>query len=49
MIKPNNNIDSEKLVKDMKKYTDKLYKNNKNWELNVMNLKNQVAIIHIST
>jgi putative ABC transport system permease protein len=42
MVKPNNNIDSEKLVKDMKKYTDKLYKNNKYWELDVRNLKNQV-------
>ena len=42
MVKPNNNIDSEKLVKDMKKYTDKLYKSNKYWELNVRNLKNQV-------
>ena len=41
MIKPNNNIDSEKLVKDMEKYTDKLYKNNKYWELQVMNLKSQ--------
>lgn len=42
MIKPNGNIDSEKLVKDIKKYTDKLYKSNKYWELNVRNLKNQV-------
>lgn len=42
MVKPNNNIDSEKLVKDMKKYADKLYKSNKYWELNVRNLKNQV-------
>jgi len=42
MVKPNNNIDSEKLVKDMKKYTDKLYKSNKYWELDVRNLKNQV-------
>lgn len=41
-VKPNNNIDSEKLVKDMKKYTDKLYKSNKYWELDVRNLKNQV-------
>ncbi|MDR3593694.1 ABC transporter permease [Clostridium sp.] len=41
MIKPDANIDSEKLVKDMKKYTEKLYKNNKYWELQVMNLKNQ--------
>ncbi len=42
MVKPNNNIDSEKLVKDMKRYTDKLYKSNKYWELDVRNLKNQV-------
>jgi len=42
MVKPNANTDSEKLVKDMKKYTDKLYKNNKYWELNVRNLKSQV-------
>ena len=42
MIKPNANIDSEKLIKDIKKYTDKLYKNNKYWELQVMNLKSQV-------
>ena len=41
MIKPNANIDSEKLVKDMEKYTNKLYKNNKYWELQVMNLKSQ--------
>ncbi|MBC2445644.1 FtsX-like permease family protein [Clostridium saccharobutylicum] len=41
MIKPNTNTDSEKLMKDMKKYTDKLYKDNKNWTLEVRNFKNQ--------
>ena len=45
MIKPNTNVDSEKLVKDMKKYTDKLYKNNKYWELQVMNLQNEAESI----
>nr|WP_312289134.1 ABC transporter permease [Clostridium chromiireducens] len=45
MIKPSTNVDSEKLVKDMKKYTDKLYKNNKYWELQVMNLQNEAESI----
>ncbi|MFW2489507.1 ABC transporter permease [Clostridium chromiireducens] len=45
MIKPNTNVDSEKFVKDMKKYTDKLYKNNKYWELQVMNLQNEAESI----
>lgn len=45
MIKPNTNVDTDKLVKDMKKYTEKLYKNNKYWELEVMNLKNQAESI----
>ncbi|AQS08230.1 macrolide export ATP-binding/permease protein MacB [Clostridium saccharobutylicum] len=41
MIKPNTNTDSEKFIKDMKKYIDKLYKDNKNWTLEVRNFKNQ--------
>jgi putative ABC transport system permease protein len=45
MIKPKANVDSDKLVKDMKKYTDKLYKNNKYWELQVFNLQNQAESI----
>jgi len=40
LIKPSGASDQDKLVKDIKKYTDKLYKNNKNWELDVQNLKN---------
>ena len=45
MIKPSGSADQDKLVKDMKKYTDKLYKNNKNWELEVANLKNEAESI----
>lgn len=45
MLKPSTNVDSEKLVKDMKKYTEKLYKNNKYWELQVMNLQNEAESI----
>ncbi|EKQ52212.1 MULTISPECIES: ABC transporter permease [unclassified Clostridium] len=45
MIKPKANVDSDKLVKDIKKYTDKLYKNNKYWELQVFNLQNQAESI----
>lgn len=45
MIKPSGYADQDKLVKDIKKYTDKLYKNNKNWELEVANLKNQAESI----
>lgn len=41
MVKPSATADLDKLVKDMKKYTEKLYKNNKNWELEVANLKNE--------
>jgi putative ABC transport system permease protein len=45
MIKPSGSADQDKLVKDIKKYTDKLYKNNKNWELEVANLKNEAESI----
>ncbi|EHI97251.1 protein of unknown function DUF214 [Clostridium sp. DL-VIII] len=45
MIKPSPNADSDKLVKDIKKYTDKLYKSNKYWELQVSNLKNEAESI----
>ncbi|WP_297422446.1 ABC transporter permease [Clostridium sp.] len=45
MIKPKANVDSDKLVKDIKKYADKLYKNNKYWELQVFNLQNQAESI----
>ena len=45
MIKPNSAADQDKLVKDIKRYTDKLYKNNKNWELEVANLKNEAESI----
>jgi len=45
MIKPSGTADQDKLVKDVKKYTDKLYKNNKNWELEVSNLKNEAESI----
>lgn len=45
MLKPNSDVDSAKLVKDITKYTDKLYKNNKNWQLQVYNLKNEAESI----
>ncbi|SFC41127.1 ABC transporter permease [Clostridium uliginosum] len=41
-VKPNNNVDSEKLVKDMEKYLEKLYKNNKNWTTYVYSAKSEV-------
>lgn len=45
MIKPSATADQDKLVKDIKKYTDKLYKNNKNWGLEVANLRNEAESI----
>ncbi|MDF2882499.1 MAG: ABC-type antimicrobial peptide transport system, permease component [Clostridiaceae bacterium] len=42
-ISPKSGIDSGKLVKDIEKYTDKLYKNNKNWQLFVYNNKDEAA------
>lgn len=41
-IMPNHNVDSKKLVEEVKKYVDKLYKNNKNWTLTVFNMQNEV-------
>jgi ABC-type antimicrobial peptide transport system, permease component len=49
-IMPKSNIDSEKLVKDMKKYADKLYKNNKSWTLSISdNKKNMESITSVFT
>ena len=44
-LTPKPNIDSPKLVKDMKKYGEKLYKNNKKWTLDVYNNQNEAASI----
>ncbi|NRT74796.1 ABC transporter permease [Clostridium beijerinckii] len=41
-IMPNRNVDSKKFVEDIKKYIDKLYKNNKNWTLSVFNMQNEI-------
>ncbi|OOM11317.1 ABC transporter permease [Clostridium saccharobutylicum] len=40
-IMPNHNVNSKKLVEDIGKYIDKLYKNNKNWMLTVINMQNE--------
>ena len=44
-IVPKSNVDSEKLVKDLKKYADKLYNNNKNWTLDISNNKKAMESI----
>ncbi len=44
-IRPKSNVDSQKLIKDIKKYTDKLYKNNKNWTLDVFNNQSEASSI----
>lgn len=41
-VKPSNDAEVEKLEKDIKKYFDKLYKTNKDWEMYVYSSKNQV-------
>lgn len=41
-IIPNRNVDSKKLVEDIKKYIDKLYKNNKYWTLKVVNMQSMM-------
>ena len=49
-ITPKSNVDSEKIVKDLKKYADKLYKNNKNWTLDISdNKKNMESITSVFT
>ncbi|WP_026886616.1 ABC transporter permease [Clostridium beijerinckii] len=42
-ITPKQNVDAQKLVKDMKKYGEKLYKSNKNWTIDVFNNQSQAA------
>ncbi|GEP64801.1 ABC transporter permease [Clostridium beijerinckii] len=44
-IMPKSNVDSEKLVKDIEKHGEKLYKNNKHWTLYVLDNKKSMESI----
>ncbi|MFW2491787.1 ABC transporter permease [Clostridium chromiireducens] len=44
-IMPKSNVDSEKFVKDLEKYGDKLYKNNKHWKLYILDNKKSMESI----
>lgn len=42
--KAKNNVDQEKLTKDMKKYLQNFYKTNKGWTVNAMSMQSQISM-----